>query len=72
MLIEVKVIPKSSHSRIEKTGANTYKVNIKSAPEKGKANKELLKLLSDYFSISKSKINIKKGQTSRNKLIQIH
>jgi uncharacterized protein len=46
---------------------NEIKVSIKSKPEFGKANRELLKLLSDYFHVSSDKIKIIQGEKSRKK-----
>ncbi|MDI3533843.1 MAG: uncharacterized protein PWQ82_208 [Thermosediminibacterales bacterium] len=49
----------------------TLKLNVKSAPEKGKANKEIIKYLSKQFEIPKSKIKILSGETSSLKIISI-
>lgn len=47
------------------------KVLVTAAPEKGKANEALIKLLSEYFDIPKGVISIIRGETERNKLIEI-
>ncbi|OGJ43725.1 hypothetical protein A3I58_01720, partial [Candidatus Peregrinibacteria bacterium RIFCSPLOWO2_02_FULL_39_10] len=49
----------------------TIKIRIKAAPEKGKANKELIKFLSKEFSIPKQNIEIISGKTSQLKLLKI-
>ena len=46
-------------------------IGIKSKPQKGEANKELIKKLSKYFNVSKSQVKITSGEKSRKKLIQI-
>jgi len=46
-------------------------VGIKSKPEKGKANRELIKKLSKHFNVSQSQVKITSGEKSRKKLIQI-
>jgi len=46
-------------------------VGIKSRPEKGEANRELIKKLSKYFNVSQSQVKITSGEKSRKKLIQI-
>ncbi|MBT5346908.1 DUF167 domain-containing protein [bacterium] len=72
MHIRVKVIPNSSKNSIELMEDKiTYKVKIKSLPEKGKANKELIEFLSKHYKVEKSKIVIKSGKQSQIKLIQI-
>jgi uncharacterized protein (TIGR00251 family) len=50
---------------------NEIKVSIKSKPEFGKANRELLKLLSNYFQVSADKIKIIQGEKSRKKVVYI-
>ena len=44
---------------------------LKSKPERGKANKELVEKLASYFEVSKDKVRIISGLTSRKKLIEI-
>ncbi len=72
MRIYLKVNPRSSKQKIEKMSNGNYKINLKSAPEKGQANKELINLLADYFKISKSQIKIIGGRTSSIKIIEIN
>jgi uncharacterized protein (TIGR00251 family) len=67
MKIYVKVKPSSGKQEIIRDG-DSYVVSLKSPPEDNKANIELVKLLHDYF---KSKVRIKSGLTSRNKIIEI-
>ncbi|MDF1498011.1 MAG: DUF167 domain-containing protein [Patescibacteria group bacterium] len=47
------------------------KIYLIAVPVDGKANKELIKLLSKELGISKSKINIIKGGKSKQKVIEI-
>ena len=46
-------------------------VGIKSKPQKGEANKELIKKLSKHFNVPQSQVRITSGEKSRKKLIQI-
>lgn len=47
------------------------KVYLTAVPIDGKANKELIKLLSKELNINKSKISIIKGEKSKKKVIEI-
>ena len=47
------------------------KVYITAAPVKGKANKELIKLLAKELEISKSEIRILKGEKNKEKVLEI-
>ena len=68
MILEVKVQTNSGKSDILQIDDSHYKAHLKSSPEEGKANKELLKLLSKKF---KRDVEILRGKTSKNKLIKI-
>ena len=46
-------------------------IGVKSKPIKGEVNKEIIKTLSKHFKVSSSKIQIKSGHKSREKIIQI-
>jgi len=70
--VRIKVLPNSSKNEItEILSDNTIKVRITAAPEKGKANKELAKYLSDILNLPKSAITIISGQTEQVKLLRI-
>jgi uncharacterized protein YggU (UPF0235/DUF167 family) len=68
LTIEVKVTPRAKKSALEKTGAG-YRAWVRAAPDKGKANKELIKLMADYFSLPPSRIHIIRGEKSGSKLL---
>ncbi|QWR76501.1 DUF167 domain-containing protein [Candidatus Magnetomonas plexicatena] len=72
----VRVIPRSSVSEVCGVIEGSLKVKLTPAPVDGKANKELLEVLYDYFSktipsIKKKDIKILKGMTSKTKTIEI-
>lgn len=70
--LKVKVIPKSNRTELAKPLADgTLKVKIKAAPEKNKANEELIRFLSDHFGVSKENIRIVRGHTSSLKIIDV-
>lgn len=69
--IQVKVKPNSKVSALKQSDDGTWIAQLKSPPVDGKANQELISLLSDHFKCPKAAITIKSGQSSRSKLIQI-
>ncbi|MCD6575678.1 MAG: DUF167 domain-containing protein [Nanoarchaeota archaeon] len=70
MIVEVKVVPKSSKISVEKKNGKLH-VKLTAPPEKGKANKQLVEVLAEHFGVSKSKVKILKGETSHNKVVEI-
>lgn len=72
IVLSIKVstkMPKTSF--ISQMENGTLKLNVCSAPEKGKANKEIIKFLSKQFSVHRNNIDILSGKTSNLKLIKI-
>lgn len=67
--IMIKVITGAKKQEIRKE-SDYFKIYLKSKPEKEKANKELIDLLSCHFNIPKTNIKIIKGHHSKNKLIE--
>ncbi|MDQ3635878.1 MAG: DUF167 domain-containing protein [Acidobacteriota bacterium] len=71
IIFNVRVIPRSSKSEIVGEHDGDLKVKLSSPPVDGKANKELIKILSKELKIAKSNIEIISGETSKTKQIKI-
>jgi uncharacterized protein (TIGR00251 family) len=69
-ILDITVVPRSSKSGIIIDNDN-IKIYTKSPPVNGKANEEILKILSKELNIAKSKINIIKGEKSRKKRVSL-
>ncbi|CAN5662273.1 hypothetical protein BH11BAC1_BH11BAC1_05440 [soil metagenome] len=70
MLIYLKVKPNQRFDMVEKAGVD-WQIRLKAPAIDGKANEHLVEFLSEVLGISKSKIRLKKGQTSRIKCLDI-
>lgn len=71
LMIAVKVVPSSGKNKFILDKAGTLKIYLKSPPEKGKANQELVVLLSKELDISRADVEIMAGHTSQNKRLKI-
>lgn len=69
--LEIKVVPRSSKSRITVLQDGTVKMNIKSPPVDGKANGECVAVLSKKLGVPKSSVHIIHGEKGRNKKIRV-
>ena len=69
--ISIKTHPKSKKIELLQKDAAHYEVWVREAPEKGKANEAVIKALSDYLGVPRSRLTISSGHTSRNKIIEI-
>lgn len=76
ILLKVKVTPKAKMEKIKEEvredGSLLYKIYVTAAPEDGKANEAVIKLLSKKLGISKSSFTVTHGHTSRDKTILIN
>lgn len=68
---KVKVVPKSSQSKIVGWEQDELKVRLAAVPEKGEANLELIRLLAEVLKVGKSKVQLVSGETNRHKRICI-
>jgi len=71
MKLQIKVIPSSSRDCIVGWLADTLKVKVKAPPDKGKANKAVIKVLENNLGLTKGSIVIISGATSTRKVIEI-
>ncbi len=72
ILLKIAVKPNSRKQELViEPKENFLFIRLLSPPDKGKANKELLKLLSNFFNISLSNFQITAGHTSRNKVVKV-
>ena len=69
--IKLYIRPGASETRVEGIYQDRIKIRISAPPEKGKANKELLRFIAKVLLIPKSRISILSGKTSNYKEIQI-
>lgn len=70
----IRVTPKAKRECIkvvEEGSPRVYKVYVTAVPEDGKANKAVIALLSKELKVAKSRISIKQGATSRDKIVEI-
>ncbi|NHJ47848.1 MAG: DUF167 domain-containing protein [Asgard group archaeon] len=72
MIMKLYVKPNSQTQKIVYDSIDkNLTVFLKSPPDKGKANKELIKFLAKYLDISSSEISIISGHTSREKILML-
>ncbi|MEW6554976.1 MAG: DUF167 domain-containing protein [Actinomycetota bacterium] len=70
-VVDIRVRPSSSRRGLEGLVEGRLTVCVHSPPEKGKANKEALKVLSEALGISPSRIEVLGGQSSRSKTVLV-
>jgi uncharacterized protein (TIGR00251 family) len=68
-VLKVYVQPGASHSGLVGLYGDPprIKIKVKAPPQDGEANLEIMQFLANFFEISKSKVEIIRGLTSRRK-----
>lgn len=77
VLLNVKLFPGMSKLAIkglgeDENGQEYLKISVNSAPEKGKANAELISFLSKLVGVAKSDVKIVTGELSRYKKVLLN
>lgn len=70
-VFQVKVVPRSGKNGWQLDKANRLKCYLKSPPERGEANDELIKIIAKALKIKIGDVQIISGASSRDKLIKI-
>ncbi|MCL4361511.1 DUF167 domain-containing protein [Candidatus Dependentiae bacterium] len=71
IILDIKVMPNASKQDVILDKSGKIKCYVRSKPEKGKANEELIKYLSKTLGIKQSDITIVSGHTNPLKKIKI-
>lgn len=71
MRIKVKVKPNAGKNELKQISENYFEAKVTVLPEKGKANKRVIELLSKHFKIPKSRIILFSGQAYKEKVFII-
>ncbi len=71
MKIRVKVKPNAKKDEVKQIENDYFEIRVTVVPEKGKANKRVIELLSKYLKVPKSRIKLIRGETSREKLFEV-
>jgi uncharacterized protein (TIGR00251 family) len=68
---QVRVKPRARTSSLDENGDGTWTARVRSPPVGGKANAELVGLVSVYFGCPRSAVTIRSGAAGRDKWVEI-
>lgn len=69
--LNVKVVPGASRDRVAGLYGDGIKVQVAAPPEDGKANKAVVRVLSDFLGLRIDQIEIDRGQTQPRKVVRL-
>jgi uncharacterized protein (TIGR00251 family) len=70
-LLTVKVQPRAKKPGLEQVGPRAFRVRVRAAPEKGRANREVIERLAEHLGVPPSRLTIVRGETSSEKWIEV-
>jgi len=71
VILRVRVRPGAREESVRELSGDELEVRVSAPPQKGKANERVRELLAEHFGVSRSRVRILKGESSRRKLIEI-
>ena len=69
--IKVRVQPKSSRNQVSGFQDGALRVRVTAAPTEGQANAAVIALLAKTLGVSKSRLGIIRGYSSRDKVVSV-
>lgn len=70
-ILAIYVQPNARRTEFEKIHDDQLKLKVHAPPEDGKANDEIIRYISNFFSVRKNQVEIISGHLARKKRIQI-
>ena len=69
--IKIRVQPKSSRNQVDGFQDGALRVRVTAAPTEGQANAAVIALLAKTLGVSKSRLGIIRGYSSRDKVVSV-
>jgi len=70
-ILTVKVQPRSKAPGVEELGPGDYRVHVGAAPEKGRANREVVERLAAHLDVPPSRLTLVRGASSSRKIFKL-
>ena len=69
--LQIKVVPGASRNRIAGRLGDALKLQVSAAPERGKSNESVIKLIADTVGLRTNQIQIVRGHAQPRKVLEI-
>lgn len=69
--LRLRVVPGTTHPGVVGRLGDAWKVRVTAAPEAGKANEAVLRLLADALGVRRGDLVLTSGRASRNKVVTL-
>jgi uncharacterized protein (TIGR00251 family) len=72
VLLSIKLQPRASVNEIGAPSGNELRIKVTAPPVDSAANEALLRLLADHLDCPRNQLELRRGHTSRHKLVKIY
>ena len=70
--LAIKLQPRASRTEIGELGGPELRIKVTAPPVDAAANEALVRLLAETLGCPRGKVQLIRGQTSRNKVVKVH
>ena len=70
-IVSVKVQPRSKAPGVEKLADGSFRIRVLAAPDRGRANREVIDRLAEFLDVPPSRLKIVRGEASSNKRVRV-
>ncbi len=70
-ILTVKAQPRSKSPGVEALGPASFRVRVRAAPDKGRANEEIAERLAEHLGVPPSRLTLLRGAASSHKLFRL-
>ncbi len=70
--LSLRVKPSARADRVVGPHNGGLKLEVRAAPERGKANDAVIRLVADALKVNRSRVEVTSGHGSRNKAVEVH
>jgi uncharacterized protein len=70
-ILTVKAQPRSRTPGVEELGPDSFRVRVRAAPDKGRANAEIAERLAAHLCVPPSRLTLVRGAASSRKLFRL-
>ena len=69
--LRLRVLPGARRSQVVGRHGESWKLRVHAAPERGRANDEVVALLAEVLGLSQSQVRVVAGRTTRDKVVEL-
>jgi len=70
-MLTVKAKPRSKSPGVEETGPDAFRVRVRAAPDRGRANDEIAERLAGHLGVPPSRLTLVRGAASSRKVFRL-